>query len=191
VVRGTGGVSYAPQSDGNGLSFAKGGGQKTDTGFLVFTGTPVRNLFNPAGGELSFNLRSKYNLAERATAMPSETVFEVDDGAQRIFYFSVKVSNSRLVVNFSAGGALTNYYFPLGQEDTLFGKDKVARFRLTWNGTGATLFLNDTGVLTYSFTPLTANWAPSASFTIGASAVYAYGGGYYATADSIADFQIR
>ena len=190
VTRGTGSASYAPLPDGNGLTFAQGGSQNSNTAFLSFTGSPISSLFNVSQGDLTFYMKSNYNLVDRLRLVPTEYVFQVDDGSQRIAYFAVTASGSRLIFYVLAGGAGNYYYVPAGLEDALFGQGVLAKFRITWNGSTAVLYIDDTSVMSYAYTPVTPNWSPSASFTIGGTSTNMYSGGYYAVADSVADFLI-
>ena len=189
VVRGTGAVTYAPLPNGDGLSF--NGTQSTNTAFLAFSGAPVGSLFNSAHGDVTFSMQSDYTFAERAAAMPSEYVFQVDNGSQRMFYFAIGVSNSRLVFYVGASGVNNYFYAPIGQEELLFGKNVAAKFRMTWNGSRAVLYMNDASILSYAYTPVAATWSPASSFTIGATSANMYGGGYYPAGDSIADFEMK
>ena len=190
VVRGSGSVAYAPLPNGDGLSFAQSGDQNTNTGFLAFSGSAVSSLFNISQGDLSFFVKSNFSFASRLSSLPSEYIFSVDDSSQRLFGFVIGASASRLVFNVFVGGAGNYYFVPAGQEDAVFGNGVVAKFRLTWNGSHAVLYLNDTSVLAFDYTSLKPSWSPSASFTVGASSLNDFGGGYYAAADSVADFQV-
>jgi hypothetical protein len=191
VVRGTGAVTRVPHPNGNGLAFTKGGQQNTNTAFLSFSGTAVASLFKHTLGDLSFSVKSNHSLEDRRVALPMTYFFHADNGSQRIAYMSSSVAGSRLVFRFGAGGGGGYYYVPAGQENALFGKGAIARFRLTWNGSRLTLYVNDVSVASFAYKPLTAAWSSKAAFAIGASSANVYSGGYYACDDSIADFRIQ
>ena len=103
----------------------------------------MSSLFNVNQGDLTFYWKSSYTLAQRQP-LASRFAFEVDDGTQRLFFFSAAASGTRLVFNYAAGttGGLA-YFVPVGQEDTIFGKNVTLKIRLTWDGTRTTLYLND------------------------------------------------
>jgi hypothetical protein len=191
VVRGTGAVTYSPLPNGDGLSFTKGGAQNSNTALIAFTGTAVGALFNLDQGDLSFSVKSHHSFADRGAVLPGSTVFHADDGSRRIAYFSCDVYNSRMVFHFGAAGANGYYYVPAGQENTFFGQGVVAEVRLAWSNTSLKLYLNGNLAATFGRTPITPSWKSTASFTIGATSLNYFGGGYYATDDSVADFTIR
>jgi hypothetical protein len=119
-------------------------------------------------------------------------VFDVYDATGELFFLEILTSGGRLVFEYKTGSRASGpyYYVPVGQEDATFGLGVVAKFRLTWNGTANVLYLNGTQVSTFGYTPATPNWAASSNFTIGATGLPSYGGGYYKCDDPIADFQM-
>ena len=165
-------------------------GNRTATQLSCSSPAPISSLFNLSQGDLTFSLKSSHNLSERQALIPVEHVFQADDGTRTLFGCTVYASNSRLVFAFATGGAAGYYYLPPGQADQLFGKGIVAKFRMTWDGSRQTLYINDVSVASLAYTPYPAAWSSTASFTIGASSMAPYGG-YYAADDSIADFTIK
>jgi hypothetical protein len=191
VVRGTGAVAFSPVSNGNGVSFTKGGQQNANTAFLSFAGPALSSLFNLSAGDLSFSIKSNHSFAERKALIPVSVFFQTDDGSRRIASFSTSIESGRLVFYFGAGGGCGYYYIPAGREDALFGAGVVARFRVTWSANRITLYLNDASVAVFPYTPPAPAWSSTASFAIGATSLNYYNGGYNAADDSIADFTIR
>jgi hypothetical protein len=193
VVRGTGAAAFASANATDGLVFSQPGQQAANTAFLSFAGAPIGAMFNMNEGDLTFYLKSSYSLAERLTGGGAyRFAFQVDDGTQRLFFFAVSAANSRLVFSYATGSASSiSYAVPVGQEDVVFGKNFAAKFRLAWDGVRTTLYINDTNVNSVPYTPAIPNWTSSASFTIGATSLYPYGGGYFGNDDAIADFQLK
>ena len=173
------------------MTFGPGGGQNSNTAFLSFSGAAVGSLFNISQGDLTFSVKSNFNLATRLSSLPSEYIYAVDDGNQRLFYF-VASAPLQLPSGFlrSCRRRASNYYFlPVGQgKIPCLATGSRPKFRITWNGSNAVLYLNDTNVLSFAYTSLTPKWSASSSFTIGADSLNDFGGGSYAAADSVADF---
>ncbi|HEU0114927.1 MAG TPA: hypothetical protein VFQ80_09625, partial [Thermomicrobiales bacterium] len=191
VVRGAGAAAYSPLPHGDGLSFTKGGAQNSNTALIAFSGAPVSALFNLQQGDLAFYVKSRHSFADRAAILPAATVFQTDDGSRRIAYFSCDISAGRLVFHFGAAGGNGYYYVPAGQENAVFGQGVIAKFRLAWTASALKLYVNDSLAATFAFTPLTPAWRSNASFTIGATSLNYFSGGYYAIDDSVADFTIQ
>jgi hypothetical protein len=191
VVRGSGSVSFAPVSNGDGVTFRQGGGQNTSTGFLAFAGAPVSSLFNVLQGDITFYLKSNYSYAERmALNSVYRYVFYVDDGSRTVAYFAIGGAVPYVSFRFMIGGGSIVYYLPHGHEDVLYGKGVMAKIRLAWDGAHAAMFFNDTPAASVAYTPVAPAWTSAASFTIGANSLNLYGGGYMACDDAVADFSI-
>ena len=192
-VRGSGTFAFTPVLNGDGMIFGPGGQTNTNTAFLSFSGAQIGNLFNPSHGDMTFYLRSSYSLAQRL-ALPApnyDYVFDVYDNSQRLFSFLVYTTIGRLEFSYSVGGAtLYTYWVPAGQEDAVFGKGVVAKFRLTWDGTNTVLYMNDVVVRPAApYTKAVPNWTSTSSFTIGACVPFT--GGYFALRDALADFTMN
>ena len=192
TVRGSGSVAFAPVTNTDGVFFRNGGQQNTNTAFVTFKGVPLAQLFAAAGGEVSFNLKSSYSFAERV-ALPASNyrcVYDVTDGTTRLFHFTVSSQYNRLIFSYMTGRSATSwyYYVPVGQEDTVFGKGVTANVRITWSGTSNQLYVNGRLVVSKTYTAAVA--PVPASFSIGASDSV-YGGGYYASDDAIANFEVK
>ncbi|MDX1978666.1 MAG: hypothetical protein SFV51_00255 [Bryobacteraceae bacterium] len=193
TARGKGYLTFAGVSGGNGLTFNGEAGNR-DTAFINFQGTRVGQVFNAAGGEIQFLLKSKYSFAERM-ALPQANyrwVFDVFDNRARLFTLGISTSDSRLILTYSTGGTLPLfYYFPAGQEETMFGRNTVLTVRLTWDGSRSQLYLNGTLMQTAPYLRATPEWSEASSFTLGAVDARVSGGGYYALDDAVADFQVK
>jgi hypothetical protein len=192
IVRGTGSILYSPVLNGDGVAFEGVSNPNTNTAFLSFSGSPVGSVFNVSQGDLTFYVKSSYTFAQRQALGSGNfrMVFDVYDATGELFFFESLTSGGRLLFQYKTGnrtGGAGYYYVPVGQEDATFGLGVVARFRLTWNGTANVLYLNGTQVATFAYTPATPNWSVSSNFTIGASGLPSYGGGYYKCDDAIAD----
>jgi hypothetical protein len=202
VVRGTGWLAFSPVVNGNGVGFAPGGAQNTNTAFLSYSGTQVGSVFNVNHGDLTFYVKSSYSFAQRQ-ALPannSRYVFHVYDATGELFRFFILTNQKRLVVTYTTGSRVNTigstvsgsyYSVPMGQEDAMFGQGVVAKFRLTWDGSHNVLYWNNVQVATLPYTAATPNWGASSSFAIGATALGNRNGGGYACDDFIAEFQLR
>jgi hypothetical protein len=187
VVNGTGAVQFG----NGGVSFAKGGQQNLNTAFYTFAGQQTQQIFNPAQGQISFNLTSSSNFADRAALRSSESILDVYDNSTEQFYFSVQ-AGSVLVLHYLTGGTSEQTYaVPSGTEDVLFGKGKVLSVQVVWNGSQNNLYLNGKLVKTASYTKAAFNWTTRSSFSIGASDVHGYGGGFFSCADAISAFLVE
>jgi hypothetical protein len=180
--------------NGDGMRFHLGGAQNTDTAFVRFSGTSIGTLF-PSKGEVDFTIKSGYSFAERQalTAPNYRFAFDVFDATRRKSYFATSAANGRLVFSFAIDRSPTsNVRLPAGQEDALFGRDVVARVRITWDGKHATLYVNGVTLYSTMYTPLAGNWNSRSSFVVGAMNDLGLDTtGYYASDDVIADFEIR
>jgi hypothetical protein len=192
VVKGDGAVSFEPFRGERGLSFSKGAQQNTNVGYLNFTINGIETDLDPYDGEIEFYLKSKYSLAERA-AIPAynfRKVFSIRNGKlyPQPYSFLIETtggSQARLMFTYTTASTQgTTYYFPMGTENEIFGKDKIAKIKLTWKGNKNQLYINDVLVKESTFKPLAATWIPQLELTLGADA------GYFASDDAIADFKI-
>lgn len=193
TARGKGYLTFSGVSGGNGLTFSGEAGNR-DTAFINFQGARVGQVFNAAGGEIQFLLKSKYSFAERL-ALPQANyrwVFDVFDNRARLFTLGISTSDSRLILTYATGGTLPQfYYFPAGQEEAMFGRNAVLTVRLTWDGSRSQMYLNGTLVQTAPYVRATPDWSEASSFTLGAVDARVSGGGYYALDDAVADFQVK
>ena len=190
TVRGAGSAAFLPFLDGAGIVFGKGGQQNRDTAFVQFPGEPLRNVFGAGRGDVTFYLQSSYSFSQRLLLPQANyrCIFDVYDATRELFYFCSYASANRLVFTYRAGGPSSfSYFVPAGQEETVFGRNVVAKFRIAWDGATATLYLNDK-VVKGPFTnmPLQPSWTAASLFTVGATA-----GGYYPADDGIAGFEVR
>jgi hypothetical protein len=194
MVRGSGSVNFSPFLNGDGVYFEQGGNQNSNAAFYDFTGSPVGSIFNANGGQISFSVQSSYSWAERK-ALPSPAhrwVFDVFDASRRVFEFIVVPASGRLVFYYqTASMNAFFYYVPVGQEDALFGKGIVLNVRLAWDGSHASLYLNRQLAVAASYTKVTPSWTSASDFSFGAESARIYGGGYFASDDVIADFQVQ
>ncbi len=195
VVRGTGSVAFSPVVSGDGVVFEGVSSPNTNTAFLSFSGAQVGNVFNVNQGNLTFYVKSSYSFAQRQALGSSNfrEVFDVYDSTGELFYFESLTSGGRLIFEYKTGSRTNSgyYYLPVGQEDAMFGLGVVAQFQLKWNGSTNVLYFNGVQVATFAYTPATPNWGATSNFTIGATGVPLYGGGYYKCDDPIAEFQLQ
>jgi hypothetical protein len=182
------GVGYVQFTAGSGVAFYKGGQQNTSTAFYDFTSSQIGSLFDPTAGEISFSLTSPISFAE---LQMRRVAFEVYDESKLLYSFVVEPVSNRMVFYYNAGGTGTLYYYvPIGQEDVVLGKGVTARFRLTWNGSTASLYINDLLVNSSSYTPAVANWTAASSFTIGSQNTHVNTGGYFASDIAISSLRV-
>jgi hypothetical protein len=152
-------------------------------------------VFNVNQGSLTFTVKSSYSFAQRQALGTNNfrEVFDVYDSTGELFYLKSLTSGGRLIFEFLTGsrtGSAGYYYLPVGQEDAMFGLGVVAQFQLTWNGSANVLYFNGTQVATFPYTPATPNWGTASNFTIGATGLPLYTGGYYKCDDPIAEFRM-
>jgi hypothetical protein len=194
TLRGKGYIDFAPIQNGDGISFHFGGPQNADTAYINFTGAAIGTIFQNKG-EARFVMTSSYSFAERL-CLPTRNlryVYDVVDGSGRRFYFATYTVTGRMQFLFSAGTAQSYaYYVPVGKEDAVFGKDVTAKIRLTWDGTTATLYVNDVQVYTTRYTLTVPAWTGTPNLVFGAQApVTSMGPGLFALDDKVADLEIR
>lgn len=185
-------------NNGGSVNFAQAGGVyfgaccvNAPIAYYRFQGTAIGNVFNVAGGQISFKLMSRYSYLQRKTAGLYRTVFDVrdNDANNHLFYFLTDASNGALVFSYRVGGDTAYYYVPAGMEDTLFGNGVSLKVTITWDGATSNLFLNDTLVKTSPSAKVTPSWTSSSNFDFGA---YEYGlfGGFNVSDDVIANFTV-
>jgi hypothetical protein len=186
-------ITFAPVQVGQGVTFGIGGQQNGNTAFYGFSGTQVGNIFNANQGEISFYLKSKYTFAERL-ALPIYNyrfVFDVQDAASPLFKFYTFAMYGRLQFCYATGQTNDEcYYVPVGQEDTVFGKNTIMKVRLVWDGAQNFLYVNDSLVRTAAYTKTIPNWTSASTFLLGAKNSI-YGNGYYSSDDSIDEFRVN
>jgi hypothetical protein len=174
------------------MRFLRGGPQRTNTSFVTFTGAGLPSLFGTTG-QVSFALKSSYSFAERKALPAINHRYAVDlfDGTARRLTFSAYTTDTRrLVFTFYFGNTWWRYRVPAGQEDVVYGKGVTARFRIAWDGTTASLYVNNVRVAGGPYTART-TWTSAASMTVGAAAPNVSGGGWYSCDDTLSDFEIR
>ncbi|MDO8521176.1 MAG: Ig-like domain-containing protein, partial [bacterium] len=194
VVRdGTGSVTFAPAQVGNGVFFTSCC-LNTNNAYYKFTGQTIGNVFNANQGEIDFYVKSAYSWAERNTAGSSASqahyVFDVrdDDMNNHPFYFFIQPSVGQLGFTYRLGGtAPRTYLIPQGQEDATFGKNVIAKVRLTWDGATQNLFINDILIQSTAYVKSTPSWTSRSTFNLGAYEFQTFGG-YNVSDDTIDEF---
>jgi hypothetical protein len=191
VVRGGGSILLD-----NGMKFQKGGAQNKDTAFLQFKGAEVGRLFGSAEGA-TISIQSAYDLANRPQGWSS--VWEVWDGVRSIYSLHVYANHpagnlpAALQFYWVTGGVASVYSPPMGHEDAMFGKGKVAKVNVAWNPSElVSLSINDVPVQSYvSPSHSHTDWSDSSFLIIGGRGVYGGKLGYYACLDSLSEFIVE
>ena len=186
VVKGSGSVNFAAGQAGNGVYFVNCC-TNSNNAYYKFTGAPVGSIFNTAQGQVTFFLKSRYNLAQRATATSYRSVFDVrdDNAGNHLYGFSTTVMSGRLVFNYVVGGVSKYYYVPQGTEDALFGAGKTIAIAIEWESGVSKFYLNNVLMQSSSYSPPISNWTARSNFDIGAYEYLTYGG--YDSCDDIID----
>jgi hypothetical protein len=186
VVTNGGSVNFAPAFAGNGVYFLNCC-DNTSNAYYKFTGSTVGKLFDPAGGQVSFYLKSRRTFAGRLQAGSFRVAFDVRDDAvsNHLFYFLTETMSGYLIFSYRIGSTTLFYYVPKGTEDTLFGNGVMVKVTITWDGKTAKLYLNDTLVNSGAYQSVTPNWTAASVFDIGAQEYLTYGG--YNSLDDIID----
>jgi hypothetical protein len=187
-----GSLSFVPVYENQGVSFLQGGQQNSNVAYYQFTGSQIGDIFNSSQGEISFFLKSQYTFAERKALAQYNYryAFEVRDAANKQFFTfytqATAGATGRLFLNYAAQSAQNvSYSVPVGQEDTLFGKDVVMKVTISWDGTQSKLYINDSLVKTFTYTPVVANWASASKMTIGSTV-----SGFYSSNDAVDRFSV-
>jgi len=190
VVNGGGSVTFAPDQNGNGVYFL-GCCTNTNNAYYKFTGTAVGSIFNFTTGQMAFSLKSRADMAQRATAASYRSVVDVRDGnpSNHLVGFTTQVSSGNLIFFYSVGGQTQYYYVPKGTENTLFGNGVTMQVAITWAGSTLDLYLNGTLVKSTRYTPPTPNWTNASVFDLGAYEYQAFGG-YDSCDDIIGEFTV-
>lgn len=185
-------------NNGGSVNFAQAGGvyflgccSNSPVAYYRFQGTAVGSAFNVAGGQITFNLTSRYSFLQRKTAGGYRTTFDVRDNDinTHLFYFVTHASTGALVFSYRVGGDTAYYYVPTGTEDTLFGNGVSLKVTITWDGSTSKLFLNDTLVKTSASAKVTPNWTAASNFDLGAYE-YQLNGGFNTSDDVIRNFVV-
>jgi hypothetical protein len=191
VTSGSGSIQFAAGELG--AMFLPAGPQNINKAFLSFAGSEIQNVFGAPAGEIAFSVQSRYSLRERR-GLPSPNarwMFDVMDTAKRVAFFQVQTSGNRLAFTYqTSGSAAQTYMVPNGQEDVVFGKGVIARFRVTWNGAAKALYINDKLVSTQSSKPANAVWGALSSLTVGATDLRSAEAAAYASDDAISDLRV-
>ena len=188
VVSNGGLVNFAAAQTGNGVYF-QNCCSNTNNAYYKFTGPTVGNIFNVNQGQITFYLKSRYSFAQRqASASAPRYAFDVVDGNdQHLFYFLTQVTGGYLFFNYAIAGSLQYAYLPQGTEETQFGNGVTLKVKMTWDGSVAKLYLNDTLVQQSSYTTPTPNWSAASNFDLGAHEYLSYGA-FNASDDIIDEF---
>ena len=183
-------MKFAPDQSGNGVYF-ENCCTNVNNAYYHFTGAALGNVFTFDQGQISFSLRSRYNLQQRATASSYRAVLDVRDNnpSNHLVYFITQAISGRLVLSYVVGGAAQYYYVPVGTEEELFGSGVTLRVALAWKGNTLNLYLNGTLVKSTAYTPVAANWSSASVFNLGAYE-YANYGGYDSCDDVIGNFMV-
>ena len=80
VVAGSGSVNFAPAQVGNGVYFLKCCDNSANA-YYKFTGPTIGSIFNVNQGQISFYLKSRQSLAQRALS-PFRVVLDVKDASE-------------------------------------------------------------------------------------------------------------
>jgi hypothetical protein len=189
VLKGTGQVNFdAPV----GVRFATGGQQNKNTAFYQFIGAATGSLFDrQSAGEVSFSWKSAYSFAERVAlnnlgGKQARTAFEVWDDSALQMKVTSDPSTGKIAILYGS----STYSLPTGQEDALFGKNVTLNVRVHWDGATIALYLNDKQVASTKYTYKAPNWTAKSSLSIGAQDSHVSGGGFYASDDTISNFQV-
>ena len=185
VITGGGSVNFAPAQSGNGVYFLQCCGN-SDNAYYKFTGTTVGSIFNVNQGQISFYLKSRQSFARRSASGTSyRQVIDVRDANTDLFGFNVQAVYGYLSFGYMLAGASTYYIPPPGTEEALFGNGVTLKVTMTWDGSIAKLYLNDTLVQQFPYTASTPNWSAASNFDFGAYEYQTFGG--YDSSDDIID----
>ena len=189
VVPSGGSVNFAPAQVGNGVYFLNCCANSANA-YYKFTGTTVGSIFNVNQGQISFYLKSRQSFAQRlASATLYRQVFDVRDANTHLFGFNIQAIYGYLRFDYTLGGA-TSYYIPkTGTEEALFGNGITLKVTMTWDGSVAKLYFNDTLVQQSSYATATPNWSATSIFDLGAYEYVTFGG-YDACDDIIDEFTV-
>ncbi len=144
VVTGGGSVNFAPAQAGNGVYFLKCCDNSANA-YYKFTGATVGSVFNVNQGQISFYLKSRQSFAQRlASATSYRQVLDVRDANTHLFQFNTQAVYGYLQFGYTVAGASKYYIVPPGTEEALFGNGITLKVTMTWDGSVAKLYLNDT-----------------------------------------------
>ncbi len=186
VSNGSGSVNFTPAEIGNGVSFLNCC-SNLNTAYYKFSGATIGNIFNTGQGQITFYLKSRYNLAQRqATAASPRYTFDVRDGnGAHLFAFLTQVVSRSLVFNYLAGGSGSYYYVPAGTEDKLFGNGVILQVTISWTSSSVNLYLNNVLVKSAPYAKSSPSWTAASNFDLGAYEYFTFGG--YNTSDDVID----
>jgi uncharacterized protein (TIGR03437 family) len=187
VVKGGGSVNFAPAQAGNGVYFLNCCSNSANA-YYKFPGATVGDVFNVNQGQISFYLKSRQSFAQRlASATAYRQVLDVRDANTHLFGFNTQAVQEYLRFSYTIAGASTYYVPPAGTEEALFGNGITLKVTMTWDGSVAELYLNDTLVKQSVYTAPTHNWSAASNFDLGAYEYLTFGG-YDASDDIIDEF---
>jgi uncharacterized protein (TIGR03437 family) len=112
-------------------------------------------------------------------------VLDVRDANTHLFGFNTQAVYGYLRFSYMMAGASTYYIPPAGTEEALFGNGITLKVTMTWDGSVAKLYLNDTLVKQSVYTTPTPNWSAASNFDLGAYEYLTFGG--YNSSDDIID----
>ena len=182
-----GSVNFAPAQTGNGVYFMQCCGNSANA-YYKFSGTTIGSIFNVNQGQISFYLKSRQSFAQRlASATSNRQVLDVRDANTTLFGFNTLATSGYLLFGYTLGGVSTYYIAPSGTEEALYGNGVILKVTMSWDGSVARLYLNDTLVQQSSYTTPTPNWSAASNFDLGAYEYLSYGG-YNASDDIIDEF---
>src|ERR1035441_2100938 len=185
VVTAGGSVNFAPAQVGDGVYFLKCC-DNSNMAYYKFTGAAVGSVFNVNQGQISFYLKSRQSFAQRlASATSFRQVLDVRDANTHLFGFSTQATSGYLVISYTLAGSSAYYIAPLGTEEVLFGNGVTLKVTMTWDGSVAKLYLNDTLAQQSPYAPPTPNWSAASNFDVGAYEYLTFGG--YDASDDIID----
>ena len=158
--------------------------------YYKFTGATVGSVFNVNQGQISFYLKSRQSFAQRlASATSYRQVFDVRDANTHLFQFNTQAVYGYLLFSYTLAGASNYYIPPPGTEEALFGNGITLKVTMTWDGSVAKLYLNDTLVQQSPYATPTPNWSAASNFDFGAYE-YLTSGGYDSCDDIIDEFTV-
>ena len=154
--------------------------------YYKFSGTTIGSIFNVNQGQISFYLKSRQSFAQRlASATSSRQVLDVRDANTTLFGFNTLATSGYLLFGYTLGGVSSYYIPPFGTEEALYGNGVTLKVTMSWDGSGARLYLNDTLVQQSWYATPTPNWSAASNFDLGAYEYLSYGG--YNASDDIID----
>jgi hypothetical protein len=198
-LRGKGIVNFASTANDQGVSFGPGGQQNAHSAAYDFplSATEFQSLLSEAGGEIDATLVSKFDYAARAKGVPAqnndhhlETIVSAHNGAKPVLDLTFDQWTHLTFMAQAPGADPFSYNVPAGLEDVLFGKDKVLKLRLTWDGSAERLYMNNVLVASHAYTRQPIAWGTKSDLVVGAAPHPVYGPGFRALMDTLDELSI-